>query len=211
MEEEVAEKERSWRALEERLANEATSTYGLGFEAALEQVQLLCPSADVFGADVGKVVIDGQIVEDWRPVASYFVCDFLVLRISSRDLYLFWCYLNLWASLWKCTFASFVALWTLWIMWNCVYRCTASWSNSIFIGDLCEIFQARRMLQVSWGRYHRWCNPQPRTLWVDDLPSWCREVSLSPHSDLPNPQPRTFWGEVGGSRNPPPNILIWFA
>ena len=64
MEEEVAEKERSWRALEERLANEATSTYGLGFEAALEQVQLLCPSADVFGADVGKVVIDGQIVED---------------------------------------------------------------------------------------------------------------------------------------------------
>ena len=47
MEEEVAEKERSWRALEKKLANEAASTYGLGFEAALEQMQLLCPSAEL--------------------------------------------------------------------------------------------------------------------------------------------------------------------
>jgi len=64
MEEEITKKERSWRALEEKLANEAASTYGLGFEAALEQVRLFCPSTNVSGADAGKVVVDGQIVEE---------------------------------------------------------------------------------------------------------------------------------------------------
>ncbi|QCD88095.1 hypothetical protein DEO72_LG3g2635 [Vigna unguiculata] len=59
----VEEKERSWREQEEKMANEAATTYGVGFEAALEQVRLLCPTADLSGVDAEKVVIDGNLVD----------------------------------------------------------------------------------------------------------------------------------------------------
>jgi len=62
--EEFAEKERTWHTLEEKLANEAAFTYGVGFEATLEQVRLLCPSADISAADASKVVLDGRLVEE---------------------------------------------------------------------------------------------------------------------------------------------------
>ncbi|QCE12065.1 hypothetical protein DEO72_LG10g3305 [Vigna unguiculata] len=62
--EEFVEKEKSWLGLEEKLANEAAATYGVGFEAALEQVRLLCPSADVSAADASKIVRDGRLVEE---------------------------------------------------------------------------------------------------------------------------------------------------
>jgi len=62
--EEFAEKEKSWLALEEKLANKVASTYGVGFEAALEQVRLLCPTADVSAADARKIIHDGRLVEE---------------------------------------------------------------------------------------------------------------------------------------------------
>ncbi|QCD99344.1 hypothetical protein DEO72_LG7g625 [Vigna unguiculata] len=61
---EFAEKERSWRALKEKLANEAASTYGVGFEVALEQVRLLCLLADISAADASKIVLDARLVEE---------------------------------------------------------------------------------------------------------------------------------------------------
>jgi len=57
------EKEKSWREQEEKMANEAATTYGIGFEAALEQVQLLCPTADLSGVNAEKIVIDGNLVD----------------------------------------------------------------------------------------------------------------------------------------------------
>ncbi|QCD92470.1 hypothetical protein DEO72_LG5g534 [Vigna unguiculata] len=63
LEVDVAKKERSWREQEEKMANEAATTYGVGFEAALEQVWLLCPTTDLSGVDAEKVVIDGNLVD----------------------------------------------------------------------------------------------------------------------------------------------------
>jgi len=47
----------------EKMANEAASTYGVGFEAALEQVRLLCPSANISVVDANKAVLDGRLVD----------------------------------------------------------------------------------------------------------------------------------------------------
>jgi len=63
LEVDVAEKEKSWRDQEEKMANEAATTYGIGFEAALEQVRLLCPAADISGVNAEKVVVDGNLVD----------------------------------------------------------------------------------------------------------------------------------------------------
>jgi len=63
LEMDAEEKEKSWCEQEEKMANEAATTYGVGFEAALEQVRLLCPTADLSGVDAEKVVIDGNFVD----------------------------------------------------------------------------------------------------------------------------------------------------
>jgi len=45
------------------MVNDAATTYGVGFEAALEQIRLLCPTTDLSGVDAEKVVIDGNLVD----------------------------------------------------------------------------------------------------------------------------------------------------
>ncbi|QCD85252.1 hypothetical protein DEO72_LG2g5612 [Vigna unguiculata] len=62
-EEEVEEKEKAWKEHEERYANEVATTNGVGFEVTLEQIRLLCHSADLSGMDTRKVVIDGNLVD----------------------------------------------------------------------------------------------------------------------------------------------------
>jgi len=65
LETKVEEKEKAWKEHEERYANEVATTNGVGFEVTLEQIRLLCHSADLSGMDTRKVVIDGNLVDGW--------------------------------------------------------------------------------------------------------------------------------------------------
>ncbi|QCD87260.1 hypothetical protein DEO72_LG3g1794 [Vigna unguiculata] len=64
MEVDALDKDKTWKAKEDKLANDVAMTYDVRFEVALEQVRLLCPSIDISGVDANKVVIDGRLVEE---------------------------------------------------------------------------------------------------------------------------------------------------
>ncbi|XP_027905723.1 uncharacterized protein LOC114165294 [Vigna unguiculata] len=47
----------------EEMADQLCTTLNQGFQLALNQVKILCPEADISGADITKEVVDGQLVE----------------------------------------------------------------------------------------------------------------------------------------------------